>query len=474
MAFSVVFHHDATDPLAVISAPPPDESSHERAAREEREAEAQRISNLIDDEIRAERAIRKKEEGIVKILLLGQSESGKSTTLKNFRMRFARDRWIEERASWRAVILLNLVRSANTILDALSQEMDDLDPDELDDAFRFDDYYRQYKVRLSPLQAVESNLKRLLGATEDIQLRKRNSPTTIAPCGSPEFFVRSRTWRNFIQTTRDTESPRHSCQQDLSTLLDSTDVIANGKDDIKALWRDSDIQAMLWRRKTRLEDSAGFFLDSIDRLSVRDYEPTDDDVLRARLRTLDIQEHDLIIFPLCSESIFLETDTPKWKIFDVGGSRTQRHAWLPYFDQVNAVIFLAPISCFDERLLEDPRVNRLEDSFILWKAICSSKLLSRTILILFLNKMDILEEKIRNGVTVKRYLPSYGDRPNETNDVVKYLRQKFKDTVRYCSPEPRVFHIYPTSVIDTDSMSVTLISVRDGILREYLKRADLF
>lgn len=466
MAFSVVFHHDATDPLAVISAPPPNESSHERAAREEREAEAQRISDLIDDEIRAERAIRKKEEDIVKILLLGQSESGKSTTLKNFRMRFARDRWTEERASWRAVILLNLVRSANTILDALSREMDDVDPDQLDDAFKFDDYYRQYKVRLSPLQAVESNLKRLLGATEDIQPRKQISPTTIAPCGSPEFFVRSRTWRNFLQTTRGTEVSRHSLQQDLPTLLDSTDAIANGKDDIKALWRDNRIQAMLCRRKTRLEDSAGFFLDSIDRLSVRDYEPTDEDVLRARLRTLDIQEHDLVVDD--------DTDAPKWKIFDVGGSRTQRHAWLPYFDQVNAVIFLAPISCFDERLLEDPRVNRLEDSFILWKAICSSKLLSRTILILFLNKMDILEQKIRNGVTVKRFLPSYGDRPNETNDVVKYLRQKFKDTVRYCSPEPRVCHIYPTSVIDTKNMSVTLISVRDGILREYLKRADLF
>ncbi|KIK38915.1 hypothetical protein CY34DRAFT_808893 [Suillus luteus UH-Slu-Lm8-n1] len=467
MAFSVVFHHDATDPLAVISAPPPNESSHERAAREEREIEAQRISDLIDDEIRAERAVRKKEENVVKILLLGQSESGKSTTLKNFRMRFARDRWIEERASWRAVILLNLVRSANTILDALSQEMDDVEQDGLDSAFKFDDYYRQYKVRLSPLQAVESNLKRLLGATEDIQPRKQISPTTIIPNGSQEFFVRSRSWRNFLQTTQgpDSESPRHF-QQDLPTLLDSTDVIANGKDDIKTLWRDSHIQAMLWKRKTRLEDSAGFFLDSIDRLSVRDYEPTDEDVLRARLRTLDIQEHELIVDD--------ETDAPKWKIFDVGGSRTQRHAWLPYFDQVNAVIFLAPISCFDERLLEDPRVNRLEDSFILWKAICSSKLLSRTILILFLNKMDILEQKIRHGVMVKRFLPSYGDRPNETNDVVKYLRQKFKDTVRYCSPEPRVCHIYPTSVIDTKNMSVTLISVRDGILREHLKRADLF
>lgn len=178
-------------------------------------------------------------------------------SIVDFRMRFARDRWIEERASWRAVILLNLVRSANTILDALSQEMDDADPDELDDAFKFDDYYRQYKVRLNPLQAVENNLKCLLGATEDIQPRKQISPSTIAPSGSPEFFVRSRTWRNFLQATRGPEFSRHSFQQDLPTLLDSTDVIANGKDDIKALWEDSRIQAMLWRRKTRLEDSAG-------------------------------------------------------------------------------------------------------------------------------------------------------------------------------------------------------------------------
>lgn len=97
----------------------------------------------------------------------------------------------------------------------------------------------------------------------------------------------------------------------------------------------------------------------------------------------------------------------------------QRHAWVPYFDKVNAVIFLAPISCFDERLIEDPRVNRLEDSLILWKAICSSKLLSRAILVLFLNKIDILERKIRSGIMVNRFLPSYGHRPNETNEVIK-------------------------------------------------------
>ena len=42
-----------------------------------------------------------------------------------------------------------------------------------------------------------------------------------------------------------------------------------------------------------------------------------------------------------------------WKIFDVGGARNQRQAWAPYFTDANAIIFLAPISAFDQVLAED-------------------------------------------------------------------------------------------------------------------------
>ena len=75
----MVFHYDSSDPLAIVTAPPPNETPDEKAAREEREAEAQRISDQIDDELRAEKVALKKQEQIVKILLLGQSESGEST-----------------------------------------------------------------------------------------------------------------------------------------------------------------------------------------------------------------------------------------------------------------------------------------------------------------------------------------------------------------------------------------------------------
>lgn len=96
---------------------------------------------------------------------------------------------------------------------------------------------------------------------------------------------------------------------------------------------------------------------------------------------------------------------------------------MPYFENVNAIIFctslfsvlgvpsgffrfelgadehhiVAPLSCFDERLVEDSRINRLEDSFLLWRTVCSSKLLEKTSLILFMNKIDLLKKKIKVG-----------------------------------------------------------------------------
>jgi hypothetical protein len=101
---------------------------------------------------------------------------------------------------------------------------------------------------------------------------------------------------------------------------------------------------------------------------------------------------------------------------------------------MSAIIFLAPISCFDQVLAEDPNVNRLvtalsmswvrpissdallfstqADSIQLWTAIVSNKLLADTPLVLFLNKCDLLKTKIEAGSHFAKHIVSYGDRPN--------------------------------------------------------------
>lgn len=67
---------DGDDPFSQILAPPINESVEERFERERREAEAKRISDEIDEILRSEKLSSKKRKKPVKVLLLGQSESG--------------------------------------------------------------------------------------------------------------------------------------------------------------------------------------------------------------------------------------------------------------------------------------------------------------------------------------------------------------------------------------------------------------
>jgi hypothetical protein len=72
-----------SDPLSAALLPPPNETPLERERRLHAEFQAKQVSDGIDEMIRKERFERKKTKTAeVKVLLLGQSESGKSTTLK--------------------------------------------------------------------------------------------------------------------------------------------------------------------------------------------------------------------------------------------------------------------------------------------------------------------------------------------------------------------------------------------------------
>lgn len=175
-------------------------------------------------------------------------------------MRFARDKWVQERASWRTVLQLNLVHSVNTILKALQDAFDN--DDEEGEALPFTDKHHLLRLRLRPLGGVESDLKRLLGVkAEDMLEYSPPTSPTLSPRTSrtsSEFYVRSRNWRSFLQASRveDAESSRRPIKHDGVSSQDATEVIASCKNDIMALWADDVIREMLRRHRVRLEDSA--------------------------------------------------------------------------------------------------------------------------------------------------------------------------------------------------------------------------
>ncbi|KAI0945150.1 hypothetical protein AcV7_001765 [Taiwanofungus camphoratus] len=498
------------DPLALAMAPPADETATERAERLRGEADAKRVNDAIDDAIRSERIAWKKHKAIFKLLLLGQAESGKSTTLKNLQLAFAPRAWAAERASWRAVVQLNLVRAINVILDALAHEMACVAPPSApaarpytsptarpsersltptpaaadDPVLVFTSKHALLKLRLAPLRHVEADLKARLGAAscertpDDPILPAAAAAAAYSQSTSPTAhdicLYANRSWRDALNRQGTTKRVGHHRRRGSSADPvprtnddapqgggppadddDATEVIAECAQDMQALWEDDTVRAMLTKRGINIQDAPGFFLDDIARIATRTYLPSDDDVVRARLRTLGVQEYRLKFEndPGVDRQIAKE-----WLIYDVGGSRTSRAAWLPYFEDAHAILFLAPIACFDEHLAEDRRVNRLEDSFQLWKSIAGSKTLARCILILFLNKYDLLHRKLRAGVQVSKHLASFGARENTAPVFAKYMHHKFREQHKELSPEPRSFYGYVTSVIDTKATASTLAS----------------
>ncbi|KAF7338754.1 Guanine nucleotide-binding protein alpha-4 subunit [Mycena sanguinolenta] len=281
---------------------------------------------------------------------------------------------------------------------------------------------------------------------------KSKSPTR------PSFSLLGGRHSGSTRNSNDREKERDEAQETLHACAHA----------MIALWADPGVREVLKRRKIRLEEGPGFFLNDLERVTGPHYLPTDDDVLRARLKTVGVAEYTFEM----EVSTGRETGT-EWRIIDVGGSRSQVATWVPFFDDVDAIIFLAPIAGFDQVLAEDRTVNRLEDSVLLWKAVCSNKLLAGVDLVLFLNKCDILERKLKAGVKLVRYVRSYAERENTFEAVSQYLRSKFSAIHREYSPNPRKFYAFCTSVTDTTTTGGIIASVRDMVVRQHLKQSKL-
>ena len=77
--------------------------------------------------------------------------------------------------------------------------------------------------------------------------------------------------------------------------------------------------------------------------------------------------------------------------------RSERKKWIHCFEDVTAIIFCVAMSEYDQVLHEDETTNRMHESLKLFDSICNNKWFTDTSIILFLNKKDLFEEKIKKS-----------------------------------------------------------------------------
>lgn len=227
---------------------------------------------------------------------------------------------------------------------------------------------------------------------------------------------------------------------------------------MKKLWQDQGVQLCFARsREYQLNDSAAYYLNALDRISQPNYIPSQQDVLRTRVKTTGIVE-----------TIFAYKNL-NFKMFDVGGQRSERKKWIHCFEGVTAIIFCVALSGYDLVLAEDEEMNRMIESMKLFDSICNSKWFISTSIILFLNKKDLFEEKItRSPLTI--CFPEYTG-PNTYEDASAYIRMKFENLNKL--KDQKEIYTHFTCATDTNNIQFVFDAVTDVIIKNNLKDCGL-
>ncbi|XP_052840468.1 G protein alpha q subunit-like [Drosophila gunungcola] len=227
---------------------------------------------------------------------------------------------------------------------------------------------------------------------------------------------------------------------------------------IKTLWGDAGIQKCYDRRREyQLTDSAKYYLSDIARIEQDDYLPTEQDILRARVPTTNIHEYPF------------ELDGFVIRMVDIAGQRSERRKWIHCFSNVTSVIFLAALSEYDQVLFESDSDNRMMESKALFRTIITCPWFQNSSHILFLNKTDLLEEKIMFSHLVD-YFPEYDGPQQDAKAAQEFILEMYQGLNPDCCKQ-----IYPhfTCATDTENIRFVFAAVKDTILQLLLNDNNL-
>eukprot|EP00092_Neocalanus_flemingeri_P037524 GFUD01040858.1.p1 GENE.GFUD01040858.1~~GFUD01040858.1.p1 ORF type:complete len:365 (-),score=98.47 GFUD01040858.1:158-1252(-) len=225
--------------------------------------------------------------------------------------------------------------------------------------------------------------------------------------------------------------------------------------DIAALWGDVSLQKVVIRgNEFQLCDSAPYFLTHATRLATPDYLPTDEDILRARSVTSGIVV------------VSFQTKELKFELVDVGGQRSERKKWIQVFDNVTSVLFIIPLSDYNQVLYEDNTTNRMRESEKLFGEILNCIFFKRTPFIVFFNKVDLFQQKLQID-SLKNYFPEFNGF-QDFQDSLSFIKRRFLSKNKF--PDRDIYN-FETTATDTNLVKNIFAAISEIILNKMLSDA---
>ncbi|CAI4064480.1 hypothetical protein SUVZ_08G0530 [Saccharomyces uvarum] len=450
-----------------------------------------RANDAIEQSLQLEKQRDKNE---IKLLLLGAGESGKSTVLKQLKLLHQGGFSHQERLQYAQVIWADAIQSMKILIiqaRKLGIQLDCDDPVNNKDLFAckrillkakaldyinasiaggsefLNDYVLKYSERHETKRRVQSTGRAKAAFDEDGNIANKrsviaNGDDTVA--GSDEDNKNSTSRLNLQDICKDLnqegdermfvkKTSRESQVQNKGNFIHED--IAKA---IKQLWsNDKGIKQCFARsNEFQLEGSAAYYFDNIEKFASPNYVCTDEDILKGRIKTTGITETEFNI------------GSSKFKVLDAGGQRSERKKWIHCFEGITAVLFVLAMSEYDQMLFEDERVNRMHESIMLFDTLLNSKWFKDTPFILFLNKIDLFEEKVKS-MPIRKYFPDCQGRVGDAEAGLKYFEKIFLSLNKTNKP----IYVKRTCATDTQTMKFVLSAVTDLIIQQNLKKSGI-
>mmetsp|Transcript_39401 Transcript_39401/g.64459 ORF Transcript_39401/g.64459 Transcript_39401/m.64459 type:complete len:434 (-) Transcript_39401:191-1492(-) len=258
---------------------------------------------------------------------------------------------------------------------------------------------------------------------------------------------------------------------------------------MKYLWRLKAVKATFDHRQFfSLLENMDYFWDKLDDVMQEtehaQYLPTLQDTFNARTTTSGILENEYIIQGI------------PFYIFDVGGQRNERRKWIKLFDLVHAVIFVAALNHYSCVLFEDETCNAMKESIQLFRDLINSKYFNKqyTRFILFLNKKDLFEQRLRDDKIPLTFCfeeydgPNYGDKTDDEfgsqseqneyfescyDSAIDYIREQYLGQIDRKIAKRVTVAVYVTMATNTDNIEKVFNVVRSGIIQAALRDSGL-
>jgi guanine nucleotide-binding protein G(o) subunit alpha len=129
-------------------------------------------------------------------------------------------------------------------------------------------------------------------------------------------IIRAMNMLNIQFASAEREADAHRVLEVIQRMKDTEPFNSELLSSMERLWADTGVQQCFLRsNEYQLNDSAQYFLDQLYRIGSSDFLPNEQDILRTRVKTTGIVE------------INFSFKNLNFRLFDVGGQRSERKKW---------------------------------------------------------------------------------------------------------------------------------------------------